>query len=730
MIPPKELRERRQWLNWTDDNGNKIPKQVNGQYGKSNDSKTWATYQSVKRVAGKFSGIAFVISDEDDFCGIDLDNCLDENGKMLDWAIPFIAKFSPVGYGEVSPSGRGIKFLVRGKKQEGSRCVHVVDADLKQQVEVYDKARFWTITGNLYAGCRSAGDGQAEVDWICEKFLLSPRDVAASPQPVHIPEPAVEPRYRPVTVERTELERRAQAYVEAVPATGANRNNTIFKLSGNLHALEHEGQRLSAGEIRSYCEHYNSQLLEPLEENELQKAIRSGMTNGTARATKPNDSRLVIDSPVDFSQLTFGDAEIPSSAQRSLNTDQHTIPLELIYNAPGLVGDLVRWFEKTCLYSVPELFFGSALAFMSFLTGRKIRDGLNGRTNMYILGTGLTGSGKDHARKAIKSLLIACEAPEHLAPEDIGSAAGLSKRMAEHPATLFQIDEFGAFLVQVANKMSPHLQAVESDLLKLYTSSGSSWKGRALADTERIPFVNQPHCVISGTCTPENLWNAMSTSQVHEGLLGRLQIFEAPRYVSLTDNVPLRIDRETPPQEIIDQVKWWLDYQPGGNLNTENPVPTLVDWTAEAEERLVGHMRNISEKRIHEDVISAAIWSRSAEKAGKLALIVAAAERRWVVTKDDADYAIALQNCLTRKLISRINLHIADNPMERAKKKLMNKLSHEWMTKTQLSRKTQWVKSSRERDEILLELLGAGLIQCREDLNTNPIQKSYRLVGG
>ena len=104
MIPPKELRERRQWLNWTNDNGNKIPKQVNGQYGKSNDPTTWASYQSVKRVAGKFSGIAFVISDEDDFCGIDLDNCLDENGKMLDWAIPFIAKFSPVGYGEVSPS--------------------------------------------------------------------------------------------------------------------------------------------------------------------------------------------------------------------------------------------------------------------------------------------------------------------------------------------------------------------------------------------------------------------------------------------------------------------------------------------------------------------------------------------------------------------------------------------------------------------------------------------------
>ena len=52
------------------------------------------------------------------------------------------------------------------------------------------------------------------------------------------------------------------------------------------------------------------------------------------------------------------------------------------------------------------------------------------------------------------------------------------------------------------------------------------------------------------------------------------------------------------------------------------------------------------------------------------------------------------------------------------------------MTKTQLSRRTQWVKNSRERDEILTELMGAGLIQCREDLNTNPIQKSYRLVGG
>jgi hypothetical protein len=43
--------------------------------------------------------------------------------------------------------------------------------DDKQQMEVYDHARFWTITGDVWAGNREICDGQAAVDWICDEYL-------------------------------------------------------------------------------------------------------------------------------------------------------------------------------------------------------------------------------------------------------------------------------------------------------------------------------------------------------------------------------------------------------------------------------------------------------------------------------------------------------------------------------------------------------------------------------
>ena len=60
----------------------------------------------------RFSGIGFVFSSSDPYCGIDLDNCIDD-GKVKAWAETIVEKLKAVSYGEVSPSGNGIKFWTR-----------------------------------------------------------------------------------------------------------------------------------------------------------------------------------------------------------------------------------------------------------------------------------------------------------------------------------------------------------------------------------------------------------------------------------------------------------------------------------------------------------------------------------------------------------------------------------------------------------------------------------------
>ena len=711
MKAPKCLRERAQWLNWKLVNGNKIPVTKTGAPGKSNDPATWSTYQSAVRVKSKFSGIAFVFSEEDPFCGVDLDNCLDEDQNLLDWAKPFFEKLSGCAYCEVSPSGRGVKFVVQAKKLEGSRCVHVVNKDLKQQCEVYDSKRFWVITEEPYRpdefpelSCtqnlntrQSSQKGQAAVDWICTEFLLSSADrcLAPSAQPV----PALS---RVVTSDEMALDARMEAYVQQVDAEApGNRNNSIFRLSGNLKAFPGATDEM----VEQHCRAYNQSLIEPLEEDEFLKAVRSGLKNGTPRQVKEDREPEIpaIPAEVDFSNFMTGSSPAPKSK---------LLRRGLIYEAPGMLGEIVRWIDATCLYQLPELFLASALAVMSLLTGRKICDRFNGRTNLFILAMGLTGSGKDHGRKCAKRLFEACGHPELIAPEDMGSAAGMIARLEQHPATLFQIDEFGHFLEQIlSDKAQPYLKTLESELLKIYTSSNTVYMGRALADVEKTPRIDQPHCVILGSCTPSTLWESISMGSVHAGFLNRLHIFESPEYAPLKENLPLGVDKLEPPAELVEKAKFWIDYEPsGGNLAGSYPRPREMGWTPEVEKRLTDHMRRISNKRIGEDSVHAAIWSRSSEKANKLAMLAAASRQSFEVNMDDAEWAIEVQNHLTRKLIQKIEKNVSDSPWERLKKKALSKIDRK-IELTAFTRKTQYLRE-KERKDIIRELSEAGLIVC------------------
>ncbi len=86
-----------------------------------------------------YHGIGFVFTSGDDLCGVDLDRCRDpETGEMESWAQEIIGELD--SYAEISPSGRGVHVLLRGELPPGRRR--------KDCVEMYDRARFFTITGH------------------------------------------------------------------------------------------------------------------------------------------------------------------------------------------------------------------------------------------------------------------------------------------------------------------------------------------------------------------------------------------------------------------------------------------------------------------------------------------------------------------------------------------------------------------------------------------------------
>lgn len=153
---PKELKALRQWVVWRDD---KHPRNaITLKAASVSDPSTWCSFEEARAavVAGKAIGPGFVFTEEDEYVAIDLDKVINEGQIDVD-SQNIIDKLD--SYTEVSKSGKGIHIIVRGTKP-GTRC-------RKGNVEIYDKNRYFAITGDLWQDRSKIESRSKKLEWLC-----------------------------------------------------------------------------------------------------------------------------------------------------------------------------------------------------------------------------------------------------------------------------------------------------------------------------------------------------------------------------------------------------------------------------------------------------------------------------------------------------------------------------------------------------------------------------------
>ena len=146
----QNMRDLKQWLCWRQEVREGKPTKVpyspaTGRRASSTKPETWTGYQEALRACKEqgYGGIGFVFTPEDDLCGVDLDDCLNpETGEIEGWAQEVIEELD--SYTEISPSGTGVHILVRGELPKGR--------NRKGRFEVYDRGRYFTVTGRHLSG--------------------------------------------------------------------------------------------------------------------------------------------------------------------------------------------------------------------------------------------------------------------------------------------------------------------------------------------------------------------------------------------------------------------------------------------------------------------------------------------------------------------------------------------------------------------------------------------------
>lgn len=174
---PEEMKKFDQWVFWKgvkidDGKAVKIPMNTIGP-AKSNKPLTWMSFSYMalweKR---KMNGIAFMLCEKDSYSMIDLDSCID-NGETSDFARRVMEYFD--SYTELSPSGSGMRIIVKGKMTAALK--HPKKRDRLLSIEIYSDRRCTTMTGHV-VNDKPIADCQEKLERIYRKYKPRPKTLA------------------------------------------------------------------------------------------------------------------------------------------------------------------------------------------------------------------------------------------------------------------------------------------------------------------------------------------------------------------------------------------------------------------------------------------------------------------------------------------------------------------------------------------------------------------------
>ncbi len=275
---PSALREVARWVLWRYEQKNgeitKIPKTLDDRNASSTDPSTWATFteavEGMERLE-RACGPGFVFTEEDQLSGVDLDECIGEDGEIVVAAQQIIAEFDT--YTEISPSGRGVKLFLRGRKPDGAGCKSKVIPGFKQ-TEVYDRGRYFCVTGRHVPGTPLTVEyRQRELESLCSR--LWPK-TDRGPQ-----------RASPMTDshdfdDSDDTAQRAAAYLDAMPPAVSGQGGHDRTYAAAV-AMVHGFALRPEVALRLLLERFNPRCVPPWSDGELRHKVEDAATKSHDR---------------------------------------------------------------------------------------------------------------------------------------------------------------------------------------------------------------------------------------------------------------------------------------------------------------------------------------------------------------------------------------------------------------------------------------------------------------
>ncbi|MCG3138810.1 MAG: hypothetical protein HJJLKODD_02679 [Phycisphaerae bacterium] len=394
----------------------------------------------------------------------------------------------------------------------------------------------------------------------------------------------------------------------------------------------------------------------------IQRTLARARVAAQATTTEVNLSALI--EPVD-----------PAPEVSHSPPDPGPLPDHLL-RIPGFISEVMDHTLDTAPYPNPVMAFCGAVALQAHLAGRKVRDGGDNRTNLYLLGLAHSAAGKDWPRKINTRILHQVGLDDGLG-ERFASGEGVQDALFLQPAMLFQTDEIDGLLQSINKAKDARHESVMSTLLTIYSAANSVFPMRRKAGKESPGAIDQPCLVIFGTAIPTHYYQALSERMLTNGFFARMIILESgPRPAGQEPRI------SELPERVLDTAHWWSEFKPGrGNLEKWHPVPVVIEHTHQAQQLLVEVRleadQHYAAAEAAADEVGTTVWGRVSEQIRKLALIYAVSENHAEPLIHEAAVTWARQFVMhqTRRMLFMAQGHVADNPFHAECLKFLKKLA-------------------------------------------------------
>lgn len=656
-----ELCKFDQWVVWKSGYRNgkvtKIPVDPKtGKLATVNNPDTWSSFEIAKSISGGYGGLGFVLTSNDPFTFIDLDD-IRNDGSELKRAV--FEQFN--SYCEYSPSNNGLHIIIRGHVPTGVR---------NSGVEVYSSDRFMTITANPVRDVPIAE---------CHEDLRTLYSYLKSAQ-----------TQARLVESKAQTEEDSKIYETAARAKNGKRFVNLFegRWQEEGFASQSEADFALINIIAFYTDNKEQvhRIFMASALGQRDKA-RKHKTYVKTMVERSFDHKLPVPDMPALDEM-MQNAIALEKERRTRMVEHSTAPQELM-RPPGLVGEIADYIFASAARPIREVALIGALGVMAGPCGRAYNISGVG-VNQYLFLVANSAIGKDSISLGLTELQSAVTevlpaAKTFFGPSLISSEQALRKHLVENPSFTSYMSEIGFVIRQMLQpNPTPTSLGLKSLMLQLWTKSGAGARVGEIIYSDKDKDTKSlvaPAFSFFGETTPEAFYPHLTELGVAEGFITRMTILEYTGERPPSNSRP----KKPPSDELVG--KFASICANALKLNDRNQV---INIKLDAEsEKLLGrgglfdeycdNLINASSKNI----VQRELWNRAHLKALKLAGLVAVGvnPNDPIVTLDVANWAIDLIQRDIRSLTERFasgEVKLSDSEGQQVEK--LQATIRDWLT--------------------------------------------------